>query len=137
MLGRIFTTLEGLLREGRANLAAVDSTGSISFVREDDDVDYEDEAGQNTYDADADAMDTVRCLLCNQLVIVAVIGLFFCSATQPALSLLFLCTRWECRMGRLPRATPTCSWRRSSSPAAAAAAAVRMTKETAPWRTRK
>jgi hypothetical protein len=75
MLGRIFTTLEGLLREGRANLAAVDSTGNISFVREDDDVDSEDEDGQNAYDADA--MDTVRCLLCMELVIVAVVGLFF------------------------------------------------------------
>lgn len=79
MLGRIFTTLEGLLREGRANLAAVDSTGNLSFVREDDDVDYEDEDGQNAYDADANAnaMDTVRCLLCMQLVIVSVAGLFF------------------------------------------------------------
>jgi hypothetical protein len=133
MLGRIFTTLEGLLREGRANLAAVDPTGNISFVREDDDVDYEDEAGQNTYDADADAdaMDTVRCLLCMELVIVAVVG-FFLFSDSACVVPSFLCARWECRMGRLPRATPTCSWRRSSSPAA-----VRMTKKTASWRTRK
>jgi hypothetical protein len=62
--------LEGLLREGRANLAAVDSTGNLSFVREDDDVDYyEEEDGLNdAYDADANAMDTVRCPLCIQLV---------------------------------------------------------------------
>jgi hypothetical protein len=62
MLGRVFTTLESLLREGRAHLADVDNA---SFVREDDEVDYQDDYQDDTtadreraFD-NADAMDTV------------------------------------------------------------------------------